>query len=142
MNSLSNEAGTSRGRSSRWLAIIMCLAVAALSIRQTWTHQPGSNEQQIAKAEDEVYEAVIRDIVPQLDQTRGMRLVFDDRLIVGDFPGGDAKSCQAASAKWVQVTDEPPPFDTSADKMYRVLTSGAYRTTPRPDAVESFLKRR
>jgi|GEM_PF-6790579 len=38
-------------------------------------------------------------MLPKPDQARGMPLVFDDRLIVGDFPGGDVGSCKAASTK-------------------------------------------
>ena len=130
------------GRYSRWIALSLCLCVAVLSAYQAYQIRFSPSDLEIANAEDEVYEAVIRDMLPKPEHARGMLLVFDDQLIVGDFPGGDVGSCEAASTKWVQATDEPPPFDTSADRVYRLLTGGVYRTTPRPEVVESFLRRR
>lgn len=126
---------------SRWLAIALCASFAAVSSYGAYKFQPSPTAQQIAKATDEVYEAVIDDMLPKRGEAdRRMQLVFDDRLIVGEFPGGNIESCQAESMKWVQVTDEPPPFDSTADRMYRLATSGVYRLTPRSGVVESYLR--
>lgn len=130
-------------RISRWPAIALCLCVVAASSSGAYKFQASPTAQQVTKATDEVYEAVIRDMLPkQSEQYRGLQLVFDDRLIVGEFPGGDIESCQAESTKWVQVADGPPPFDTTSDRIYRLLTSGVYRATPGPEVVENYLRAR
>src|SRR5579859_7207364 len=139
MISLRTKAGGPRGRHSRLLAVAICLASAAFSAYGTWKSHPTAQE--IARAEDEVYEAVVRDMLPKTsNETRGIQLVFQDRLTVGDFPSDDLGSCQGASTKWVQVADEPPPFDTATDGMHRLPTSGVYRTTPGPEVMESYLR--
>lgn len=142
MSSLEIAGPKRPGRPSRWITLSLCFCVVVLSAYRAYQIRVSPSDLEIANAEEEVYEAVIRDMLPKSDQARGMLLVFDDRLIVGDFPGGDVGSCRAESTKWVRVTDEPPPFDTSADRVYRLLTSGVYRTTPRPEVVENFLQRR
>ncbi|HWZ97044.1 MAG TPA: hypothetical protein VN025_04715 [Candidatus Dormibacteraeota bacterium] len=141
MNSLPNEAGKPRGPRSRWLALAMCLAVGALSIHQAWNFQPGPNEQQIAMAEDEVYEAVVRDIVPKLGQNPGMRLVFDDNLIVGDFPGGDATACREASGAPVLITGDAPMSSAETQKAFRLWSRVWHDTPPASEAVQDYLQR-
>ena len=119
-------------RKLRWIVITACLAMALAvpGYFHFFKSQPSARE--IARAEDEVYEAVVRDILSKVgDQTHGLQLVFDDRLIVVDFPGGDPKSCREASAATVRVTDDRPPFNTAADKTYQFFTSGLYYATSR-----------
>jgi len=142
VTSLPNRAGNSSGRRSRSLALVLSLAVGALSIYQAWKSRPGFSEQQIAKAEDEVYETVVREVLPKLGQSPGMRLVFDDKQIVGDVPWLNAESCKTAPASSVQVSDDPPLFDASADTPRELSTNAFYRTAPSPDVVESYRKMR
>jgi hypothetical protein len=125
-----------------WLVIAGCLVVTSvvyctIHLRSRTSASP----QAVASAEDEVYGAVVRDMVtPIHGQAHITQLVFDDTLLTDLAPGTDMKSCKEGARKHVGLEgNTPPPFNSFADKIYRVLTRGWYDSSPRAEAIQDFL---
>lgn len=135
MNSLAEPAVPHR-LLSRWFALALCLAVAILSSYQTYAFRPAPTEQEIARAEDAVYEAVVRNMLPHFDQDHKTLLVFDDRLVADSFPPGDFTACREASDLPLKVSDEPVTADNISDK------SNGPVVTPGSDVVQDYVAKR
>ncbi len=123
-----------------WIAPVAC---AAIAIALLWLYLSKSrpDERVITAAEDEVYEAVVRAMVtPMHGQANINQLVFDDAVLVGIISGGDAKGCKESVRKQLRF-DDTPPFNTLADKVYRVITRGWYDDSPRADTIQDFIEK-
>jgi hypothetical protein len=123
-----------------WIVPVGC---AAIAIALLWFYLSKSRPDESAKkaAEDEVYEAVVRAMVtPTNGQATTNQLVFDDAVLVGFINGGDAKSCKESVRKQLRF-DDTPPFNTLADKVYRVLARGGYDDSPRSDTIQDFIEK-
>ena len=124
-----------------WLLIAACVAVTAvvyctIHIRS----RPPASPQAVASAEDEVYEAVVRDIVtPVHGQAHISQLVFDDTVLTDVATGEDKKSCQERVRKRRLLEGSTPPYNSPLDKIYRVLTGGWWDTgSLRADTIQDF----
>lgn len=144
--------GTLRG----WLLIAGCFAVTSVVY---WAihlkSRASANPQAIASAEDEVYEAVVRDMVTPIhrrtgsqlraedvQQARISQLVFDDTVLTGLTTGEDKKSCEESVRKRPLLEDSTPPHNSLVDKIYRVLTGGWWDTGPlRADTIQDFVEK-
>jgi hypothetical protein len=90
---------------------------------------------EIAAEQDKVYEAVVREMVtPSNGQRNVGQLVFDEELLMG---GG--QSCRTEAKENLRLGDSPPPFNTLADKLYRLFTRGT--DAIRQDAIQDFIRR-
>jgi hypothetical protein len=94
----------------------------------------------VASAEDEVYEAVVRDMVtPIHGQTYISQLVFDDSVLTDLETGVDIKSCQDSVRKRLQPEGyNTPPFNSLSDKVYRIFHGGD-DSPLRADTIQDFL---
>jgi hypothetical protein len=124
-----------------WLLIAGCLAVTAvvyctIHIRSRARARP----QAVASAEDEVYEAVVRDMVaPIPGQDHISRLVFDDTVLTDLTTGEDKKSCQESVRKRRLLEGSTPPYNSLLDKIYRALTGGWWDTgSLQADTIQDF----
>jgi len=107
-----------------WFLIAGCLVVAAvvyctIHLRSRTPAGP----QAVASSEDEVYEAVVRDMVRPTDgQANASQLVFDDAVLTDLTTGADTKSCQDSVRKRLRLEGNNTPRSNSlADKVYRIL---------------------
>jgi hypothetical protein len=142
MNSLANP-DTPRRRLSRGIALGLYLAVALLSSYQTYRFRPAPSEQQIAKAEDEVYEAVVRHMLPKIGgQTPGLRLVFEDQVVIDSFPPDDFRACQEDSTGPLRVANDPSPSDASFEKTDEHAVRDGRVLTPGNDVVQDYIVKR
>ena len=95
-----------------------------------------SNGRQVAAAEDEVYEAVVRDM---MESAKGpSRLVFNDTLLTELAPGEDTKSCEEGARKNLRLETNTPPYNSFADKLYRYVNRG-YDYSLKADTIQDFL---
>lgn len=125
-----------------WIATVACAAVAVLCFFYLSKCRPG--EKEVLTAEDEVYEAVVRDMITQPDgQVRISQLVFGDAVLTDLRHGVDIDSCKERVRKRLrlEVTANDPPFNSLADKVYRVLTGGSYDDSLRADTIQDFLEK-
>jgi hypothetical protein len=124
--------------------MIATLAFAAITVALfCWFYLSESphNEKTVWTAQDEVYEAVVRDMVtPVHGPVTLKQLVFADTVIFerSDDPG--VQSCRDSFRKKLELgQNEAPPFNTPVDKIYRLFTGGWYDASPGAAAIEDFL---
>ena len=127
-----------------WLLTAGCLAVTAVVYCTIHLRPRGpASPQAVASAEDEVYEAVVRDMVtPMHGEAHISRLVFDDTVLTDLTTGEDEKSCQESLRNRRLLKDSTPPHNSLLDKIYRVLTGGWWETGPlRADTIQDFVEK-
>jgi hypothetical protein len=125
-----------------WIASLACAAIAIALL--CWFHlsesRPG--ERAVTAAEDEVYEAVVRDMVmPTHGRANINQLVFGDAVLTDLTTGGDINACKESVRTELQLNDNTPPFNTVADKIYRVLTQGWDDGALRADTIQDFVNK-
>lgn len=119
-----------------------CLAIAAVAYctihRRSRAH---TNPRAVASAEDEVYEAVVRDMVtPSHVHASITQLVFSDTLLTEHADEPDIQSCKESVRKHLGLQENrPPEYNTLADKIYRLVTHGWYDGSPGAEAIQDFL---
>ena len=124
-----------------WIFQVTCAAIAITLLYCVYHSKSRVDEKTASAAEDEVYEAVVRAMVtPTHGQANTRQLVFDETALVGFMSGVDAEACKASVRKRLPL-NETPPFNSLADKVYRVLTSGWYDGSPRADTIGDFVER-
>ena len=127
-----------------WLLIAGCLAVsAAVYCTIHLRSRAPASPQAVTSAEDEVYEAVVRDMVtPVHGQAHISQLVFDDTVLTDLTTGEDRKSCQDSVRKLMRLEVSTPPYNSLLDKIYRVLTGGWWETgSLRADTIQDFVEK-
>jgi len=127
-----------------WLLIAGCLAVTAVVYCTVHLRSRArANPQDVASAEDEVYEAVVRDMVtPIQGQAHISQLVFDDTVLTDLTTGEDKKSCQESIRKRGLLEGSTPPYNSLLDKIYRVLSGGWWDTGwLRADTIQDFVEK-
>jgi hypothetical protein len=127
-----------------WLLIAGCVAVTAVVYCTVRLRSRASvNPLAVASAEDEVYEAVVRDMVtPIHEQALISQLVFDDTVLTDLTTGKDKKSCQESVRKRALLEGNTPQYNSLLDKIYRVLTGGWWDTAPlRADTIQDFVEK-
>jgi len=133
------SAGMSRRHS--WIAPVACAAIAITLLFWFYLSRYRADQRAVTSAQDEVYEAVVRDMVsPTNGQAEMHQLVFDDTVQTGLMSGADAKTCEERVRKQLRLLENStPPFNSLADKIYRVLTRGGDDGGLRADTVQDFL---
>jgi hypothetical protein len=129
----------------QWLALhafvaAVCAAAAMGLVSCSYIPWAQPDEKAVAAAEDEVYEAVVRDRFTPTHRQSGLKqLVFDEALSTERRSGADAKSCQEAFRKQIMgQTESAPLYNTLADRIYRLFTHGWADPGLRPETIENF----
>jgi hypothetical protein len=126
-----------------WLLIAGCLAVAAgvyctIHLRSRAHASPRA----VPSAEDEVYEAVVRDMVtPIHGQAHISQLVFEDTVLTELRPGVDIKSCKESARTSLRLESSALPYNSLADKLYRLVTLSGHDDSLRDDTIQDFLEK-
>jgi hypothetical protein len=130
-------------RNRGWLLIAACLAIAAVAYCTVHLRSLAhANPRAVASAEDEVYEAVVRDMVtPVHAQAHIGQLVFDDTVLTHLSTGADIKSCKETARKNLRLESSTLPYNSLADKVFRVLTRNGYDDSLRADTIQDFLEK-
>ena len=116
-------------------------------LQSSWRFLPGlvsksrPKEKAVSAAEDEVYESVIRDMVTPSHRPPAItQLVFADVVLIENFDDPATTSCKESARKHLGLREnQPPHFNTFADKIYRLLTGGWYDVSPRAETIQDFL---
>jgi len=131
-----------------WFTAVTCAAIAIAIVCRFHPSKSRSDDKTISTAEDEVYEAVVRDMVtPPHGQPSTSQLVFDDTVLTDLTTEADTteaskqNSCKERVRKRLPLQSNTPEFDSLADKIYRVLTRGYGYDDGllRPDTVQDFI---
>lgn len=122
-------------RARIWIAALACATVSLCGC--DWLVPP-PDAKAVAAAQDAVYAAVVRDMVPPTHtRSRVSELVFSKSVWTGATASGDVRECEKRSGAYVPLS--PPPYNTLADKIYRLINRDHYDDFVRADTVESFL---
>lgn len=133
------EASAGMIRHRPWIVPVAC-AVIAIALLLFYLSKSRPDERAIAAAEDEVYETVVRAMfTPSTGQASINQLVFDDVVLVGFMGGGDSQSCRESVRQHIRF--DTPPFNTLADKVYRLVIRGWYDGSPRADTIQDFVEK-
>jgi len=126
-----------------WILTVACTAIALILLYWSYLSKRLPNEKRVSAAEDEVYGVVVRDMVtPMHDgQAHIGQLVFDDTVLSNLRPGADIKSCKESARKDLRLENSTLPYNSLADKVYRVLTRSAYDDSLRADTIQDFLEK-
>jgi hypothetical protein len=116
--------------------VTAALAITILSACNSPKAHP--NNEEIAIAENEIYEAVLHHIVARPQETQ---LIFDETLLTQLEPGGDVESCKKSTRKDFSLEIGSPPYNSLADKAYRFFARGDYDGPIRTETIQSFLER-
>jgi hypothetical protein len=127
--------------SCSWIAIAsVAFSTSLLSCSRSPWLRP--NEKTMAAVQDEVYEAVVSDMIaPTKGQTEPTQLVFRDELLSDVRPGGNAQACLEAVRKRERWHSDAPPYNSFADKIYRLITHGWASAQLRTATIEDFLEK-
>ena len=131
-------------RIREWLLIAGCLVVVSAGVYCTihLRSRTLASPQAVASAEDEVYGALVRDMVRPADGQSSMgQLVFDDAVLTYLWTGADTKSCRDSVRKRLLLeVNNTPPFNSLPDKVYRIVHGGDDGSL-RADAIQDFLQK-
>jgi len=130
--------GTMRHRA--WIATLACVAIGLALVYCLHFSKQYPDEKRVLAAEDEVYEAVVRDIVapPGHRHAPVSELVFDDTVSNSLTPGTDIKSCEERARWEMRLENSKLPYDSLADKIYRALAGSGYDGSLRADTIQDF----
>lgn len=131
-------------RHRQWFVAAMCVVIAvALLCWFCLKSKSCPDEKTVSAAEDEVYEAVVHDMItPTHVQANTTQLVFDDTVLTDLAPGADKKSCEESVRKRLGSADNTTPlYNSLADRVYRVLTRGWVDGSLRADTIQDFLEK-
>ena len=103
------------------------------------SHRP--DEEQVAVAENEVYEVVVRDMVHGMAADRPSKLVFYDTLLAGSVPGADMRSCEQSEDSTRKVLDDDGSLraDTIQDFLTNFCMPGPLSQTFQTDLPKTFV---
>jgi hypothetical protein len=138
-----NVARITRRRA--WIAAAVCVLISAAVVWRSYAPRPKHNldEKAVAVAQDEVYAAVVRDMIaPGGGPGHVTQLVFGDELLSESRAGIDRKACKEEVRKQEHWKfDDPPLYDTLLDRTYRFLTRGWISGSAGTETVEDFLEK-
>ena len=125
-----------------WMGLLAMAAIAIAFL--CWFHfsTVRPDDQAVSAAENEVYEAVVREMVPPAHGlATSTQLVFDDTVLTSHPHEAGFEACQAGVREELRKGISTPPFNSFADKIYRGLTRGWDGGQLRADTIEDFVKK-
>jgi hypothetical protein len=129
-------------RYHRWIAQLACAAIAIALLCLFYLSRSRPHETTLTAAEGEVYEAVVRDMVtPTHGQANMSQLVFNETVLTDLTSGADIKACKERVSKRARLQDNAPPYNSLADKIYRVFARGWQGNSPRADTIQDFIQK-
>jgi hypothetical protein len=127
------------------IAILGFASAATILLWWLFLSSPRQDPKKIFATQDSVYEAVVRDIVaPVRGPTQTTELVFSQQLLTPwGTEGADPKSCTAEVERrpYLHAHVSRPPFDSVADKVYRLITRGGDDYSIQADTVRDFAEK-
>lgn len=113
------------GRYRSWTAIGSCVAFAITLLSCSYLSKSHPDERMVSAAQDEVYEAVMREFTaPGLGRTLNSQLVFDAALLINERAGIGPEGCNETVRRQPPLGAATPPYNSWYDKAYRFVTRG------------------
>jgi hypothetical protein len=124
------------------IATVALFSVAIAILYWLYVSGRRPDEKAISAAEDQVYEAVVRDMMvgPAHGQPHISQLVFKGKVLTFSSPQTDLNSCKERARKALVLENSKLPYDSLIDKVYGLFSHG-YDDTLRADTIQNFLER-
>lgn len=123
----------------RWyIALTISLLCVALAYALHCLRCP-PGEKIASAAEDGVYEAVVRDMLQGSERTT--QLVFDESVLTYREGQTNIESCKQSARKAIHLENGKLPYDSLADKIYRLFNGEAYDDAVRSEALQDFAEK-
>jgi hypothetical protein len=136
------EVSAGMMRRHPWIAPLAYAAIAIALLRSFYLSKSRPDERALTAAEDEVYEAVVRDMVtPTHGQANRNLLVFNETVLTDLTTGADIKVCEERVRKQARLQDNTPPYNSLADRIYRMFTRGWQDGSLRADTIQDFIQK-
>jgi hypothetical protein len=126
----------------RYILTSVLALLVLLSVGLYWRHAPKSrpSESEVSATQDKVYEAVVRDMITPSDgQVRDTQLVFGEMVLTPMGYEGESSPCEERARKQMWLENGKLPYDSIADKAYRLLTRDSYDDALQPDTIRNFI---
>lgn len=126
----------------RYILTLVLALLVLLSIPFYWHRapKPRPTESEVSATQDKVYEAVVRDMITPSDgRVRVTQLVFSEMVFTPFWEEGDTSPCEARARKQMWLENGKLPYDSIADKAYRLLTRDSYDDALQPDTIQNFV---
>jgi hypothetical protein len=126
----------------RYILTSVLALLVLLSVALYWRHTPKSrpSESEVSATQDKVYEAVVRDMITPSDgRVRVTQLVFGEMVLTPFWEEGDTSQCEARARKQMWLENGKLPYDSIADRVYRLLTRDSYDDALQPDTIQNFV---
>ena len=126
----------------RWIATVAGVGIAITLLLWFYPSKPQPDKRALSIAEDEVYEAVVSDrVTPAHGQPGISQLVFDNMVLTYLRSGASIKSCEGIARKNLALENATLPYNSLADKLYRIFARSAYDESLRADTIRDFLEK-
>jgi hypothetical protein len=137
-----NRAKRGAMRHHFWIATATFTGAAIALLSSCNSPKSRLDNKAVLANEDEVYEAVVRDIfTPTHGHSNITQLVFDENVLNYLDPGTEINTCEESVRKRLLLEDSTPPFNTLADRLYRVLTRSGNDATPRGSTIQDSIEK-
>jgi hypothetical protein len=129
--------------SRRWILLVSAVAATAI-LCSCRLLDLRSDRKKVSPTEDEVYEAIVRDMMAQShhDSIATSQLVFDNTVLSDLEAKESMASCKERVRKEQSLERSTPQFNSLPDKIYRILTLSSWNDRSlRADTIEDFLEK-
>ncbi len=126
-----------------WIAILACFVIIISFLYWSYFSKPHLDEKRVSSVADQVYEVVVRDMLaPMHDgEDRFSQLVFDDTVLTYLTNRADTQSCEERARRELWLVNSKLPYNSLADKIYRLFSRTGYDDSLRADTIQDFLEK-
>lgn len=129
-------------RFGSWTAIGSCVAFAMALLSCSYLLDSHPAEKEVSAAQDEVYEAVMRELASSdHGRTRMSQLVFDEALLIKEGNGIGPEGCNETVRRRLPLTNDTPKYNSWYDKGYRFVTRGWGDGSAGKQAMEDYVRK-
>jgi hypothetical protein len=122
----------------RWIAALTLAGIAITLLARFYSARANQGEKAERSAESEVYATVVHEMIAHDGGIGVSQLVFDQAVLTNLTEGEALDICREKVRKQLRGQETPPPYNSLADKMCRLLNFSSADDSLRPDTVQDF----
>lgn len=126
------------------MGIAVSIAIALVMLCWFYLSIPRNDAKAVAAAEDKVYEVVVRDMLETAEgKSQVKQIIFDEMAATGihGYSNPSPASCKQDILGSLELQPANPPFNSLADKIYRLVIRDGGDYALRADTIRNFAER-